>query len=392
MPTPFTDLAARAEKGVFIGVMSGTSMDGVDACAVDFSGNRPRVIAHKTVDLDDLDTDMRLLATGAPLDPLDTLDALGQMDARMAERVSACVNALLHEHDLHAHDIVAIGSHGQTLRHRPALDPAFTLQIGDPNRIAERTGIAVVADFRRRDMAAGGQGAPLVPPAHRALFGEQEGQEITLVTVNLGGIGNIAVMAPDAPLLGFDTGPANTLMDAWIKHHRGLSFDVNGQWAASGKPNESLLQQLLSEPFFRQVAPKSTGIEHFNLNWLRAQAGSWLETLPPEDIQATLAALTAHTIAESLRPWLSTSPGVLVVLAGGGAKNRMLTALIQDSIHTIRAGTRVKTSDVFGIDPQCVECAAFAWLARQFLLGEAGNAPSVTGAKGSRILGGFFPA
>ena len=389
---PFSDLAARAEKGVFIGVMSGTSMDGIDACAVDFSGKHARVIAHQTLDLGDLAKDMRLLALGNTPEHIDAIDFLGQLDARMAERVGECVLALLSEHRIQASDIVAIGSHGQTVRHRPALKPSFTLQIGDPNVIAERTGIAVVADFRRRDMAAGGQGAPLVPPAHRALFGAKEGEDSTFITVNLGGIGNIAVMTPDAPLLGFDTGPANTLMDAWIKQHSGLSFDESGQWAASGKPNEPLLQHLLSEPFFRQAPPKSTGIELFNLDWLRTQAAPWLETLPPEDIQATLASLTARTIAESLRPWLTASSEPLVVLAGGGARNKFLTDLIQDSIHDIRAGTRVETSDLFGIDPQCVECAAFAWLARQFLLGEGSNAPSVTGAEGLRILGGFFPA
>lgn len=389
---PFSDLAARAEKGVFIGVMSGTSMDGIDACAVDFSGKHARVIAHQTLDLGDLAKDMRLLALGDTPEHIDAIDFLGQLDAQMAERVGECVLALLSEHRIQASDIVAIGSHGQTVRHRPASTPSFTLQIGDPNVIAERTGIAVVADFRRRDMAAGGQGAPLVPPAHRALFGSKEGQDSALITVNLGGIGNIAVVAPDTPLFGFDTGPANTLMDAWIKLQRGLDYDENGQWAASGKLNEDLLQHLLKESFFQQPPPKSTGIELFNLDWLRSRAGHWLDTLPAEDIQSTLASLSAQTIAESLRPWLMASGDPLVVLAGGGARNRFLTSLIQESVQNIRAETRVETSDLFGIDPQCVECAAFAWLARQFLLGEAGNAPSVTGAEGLRILGGFFPA
>ena len=390
--SPFFDLAARAEKGIFIGVISGTSMDGIDACAVDFSGQPARVVAHQTLDLGDLTKDMRALALGKTPEHIDAIDFLGQLDAQMAERFGECVLALLSKHRIQASDVVAIGSHGQTVRHRPASTPSFTLQIGDPNIIAERTGIAVVADFRRRDMAAGGQGAPLVPPAHLALFGAKEGQNNVLITVNLGGIGNIAVMAPDMPLFGFDTGPANTLMDAWIKLQHGLDYDENGQWAATGKLNEDLLQHLLKEPFFQQAPPKSTGIELFNLDWLRARAEHQLDTLPAEDIQATLAALTAQTIAESLRPWLTASTDSLVILAGGGARNRFLTSLIQESVQNIRAGTRVETSDLFGIDPQCVECAAFAWLARQFLLGEAGNAPSVTGAEGLRILGGFFPA
>jgi anhydro-N-acetylmuramic acid kinase len=390
--SPFSDLTSRVEKGVFIGVMSGTSMDGIDACAVDFSSPRACVIAHQTLDLGDLATTMRMFALGKTPEHIDAIDLLGRLDAQMAERVSECVLALLKEHRILATDIVAIGSHGQTVRHRPTSTPSFTMQIGDPNVIAERTGIAVVADFRRRDMAAGGQGAPLVPPAHRALFGAEERKDDTLITVNLGGIGNIAVMAPDAPVFGFDTGPANTLMDAWIKLQRGLDFDADGLWAASGKSDDALLECLLAEPFFQQSTPKSTGIELFNLDWLRSRAGYRLDTLPAEDIQATLAALSARTIAESLRPWLSGPGEQSVVLAGGGAKNRFLTGLIRESVQNIRAGTKVETSDLFGIDPQCVECAAFAWLARQFLLGESGNAPSVTGAKGKRVLGGFFPA
>lgn len=388
----FSDLASRAEKGVFIGVMSGTSMDGVDACVVDFSGSHAHVIAHQTLDLSDLAKDMRALALGKNPEHIDAIDLLGQLDIQMGERISECVLALLSAHHIDACDILAIGSHGQTVRHRPASTPPFTLQIGDPNIIAERTGIAVVADFRRRDIAAGGQGAPLVPPAHRALFGADKNEDNMLITVNLGGICNIAVMAPNATLVGFDTGPANTLMDAWIKFKSGLDYDENGQWAASGKPNEALLHHLLYEPFFQQAPPKSTGVELFNLDWLHSRAGHWLDTLPAEDIQATLAALTAKTIAASLRPWLLASDTPLVVLAGGGARNRFLTNLIQESIKKIQAGSRVETSDLFGIDPQCVECAAFAWLARQFLLGKAGSAPSVTGAKGARILGGFFPA
>lgn len=389
---PFCDLAARAGTGIFIGVMSGTSMDGIDACAVDFSGEHPRVIGHQTLELGELAADMRALSLGKIPAHVDAIDFLGQMDARMAERISACVLALLSAHRIKAADVVAVGSHGQTIRHRPTANPSFTLQIGDPNLIAERTGIAVVADFRRRDMAAGGQGAPLVPPAHRALFGAMEGERSVLITVNLGGIGNIAVMAPDTPLFGFDTGPANALMDAWIKRQHGFDYDENGQWAASGKLNEELLQHLLKEPFFQQAAPKSTGIELFNLDWLYARAGHWLNTLPPEDIQSTLASLSAQTIAESLRPWLMDAGDPLVVLAGGGARNSFLIRLIRESVQNIRAETRVESSDYFGIDPHCVECAAFAWLARQFLLGEESNAPSVTGAKSVRTLGGFFPA
>lgn len=377
----------------FIGVMAGTSMDAVDACIVDFSTSRPRVIGHHALSLEDLRPDLSALAQGhGSADKVDAIDLLGQLDIRIAHRISDCVQALLEKQGLEAQDIAAIGCHGQTIRHRPNFTDAFTLQIGDPNTIAERTGIPVIADFRRRDMAAGGQGAPLVPPAHRILFGSDAIDE-ALIAVNLGGICNITVSRPNEDLIGFDTGPANTLMDAWIRRHKQCPYDEDGRWAASGALRTTLLARLLNEPYFHQPHPKSTGTEFFNLDWLAANAGDNLNQLPPEDVQATLLALTAQTLASAIRPWImaaSTRPRV--VLAGGGARNPTLVDAIRQTIRHLAPGTTIELSDQSGIDTQSVECAAFAWLARQFLLGQPGNAPSVTGARGARILGGYYPA
>lgn len=379
------------QSGLYIGVMSGTSMDAVDACVVDFSTPRPRVLAHHSASLDDLRPALTALAQGKT-DHVDPIDLWGRLDIQLAQRISECILALLAQQAWSAGDIEAIGCHGQTIRHRPNFTPAFTLQIGDPNTIAERTGIPVIADFRRRDMAAGGQGAPLVPPAHRVLFGTNAPDE-TLIAVNLGGICNITVSKPNHELTGFDTGPANTLMDAWIRRHKQLPFDQDGQWAASGTLNAPLLARLLDDPFFHEPHPKSTGIEYFNLDWLIEQAGAQLDQLPPEDVQATLLTLTARTLATAIQPW-ATETGMKprVILAGGGARNTRLIHAIQESIHHVAPHTPVALSDDSGIEAQHVECAAFAWLARQFLLGLSGNAPSVTGARGDRMLGGYYPA
>lgn len=379
----------------FIGVMSGTSMDAIDACIVDFSAARPRVTSHASRALTDLHDDLRALNPGRQTSTQsgqDIIDLLGQLDIRIAHRICECIEELLDQAGLGAEDIAAIGCHGQTIRHRPTLSTPFTLQIGDPNTIAERTGIPVIADFRRRDMAAGGQGAPLVPPAHRVLFGSDAPDE-TLIAVNLGGICNITVSRPNDELVGFDTGPANTLMDAWIRRHRDLAYDEDGRWAASGTLRTTLLARLMNEPYFHQPAPKSTGPEFFNLDWLLATAGDGLDQLPPEDIQATLLALTAQTLTAAIRPWvMAASTRPRVILAGGGARNPVLVAAIRQMIRHMAPEAVVELSDESGIDVQCVECAAFAWLARQFLLGQPGNAPSVTGARGPRILGGYYPA
>jgi anhydro-N-acetylmuramic acid kinase len=386
------DFKRRAMSGYFIGVMSGTSMDAVDACIVDFSARQPQVIAHYSAPLDDLRDELRAAALGAPvLTHGDAIDNLGQLDIRMAQRISECVNTLVQQSGLAKHEIIAVGCHGQTIRHRPVQTPPFTLQIGDPNTIAELTGLNVIADFRRRDMAAGGQGAPLVPLAHQALFA-CESISAPLIFVNLGGICNVTIITPDAPLLGFDTGPANALMDAWIGAHLNLPFDANGAWANKGVIDTTLLSRLMQAPYFHAQPPKSTGIEQFNLAWLRAVAAEDLARLAPEDVQATLAALTARTLASAIAPWLGSNLPTRIILAGGGARNGHLVEAITQAVRAISPASTLERSDAHAIDPQCVECAAFAWLARQFLLGLAGNAPSVTAARGERVLGGFYPA
>ncbi|MGC8697279.1 MAG: anhydro-N-acetylmuramic acid kinase [Halothiobacillus sp.] len=386
------DFKRRAISGYFIGVMSGTSMDAVDACIMDFSARQPQVIAHYSASLDDLRDELRALALGTPtLSHGDVIDHLGQLDIRMARRISECVNTLVQQSGLAKHEIVAVGCHGQTIRHRPTQTYPFTLQIADPNTIAELTGIAVIADFRRRDLAAGGQGAPLVPLAHQALFAFESSAR-PVIFVNLGGICNVSIITPDAPLLGFDTGPANTLMDAWISAHLNLPFDANGDWAKTGVIDTALLGRLMQAPYFHAQPPKSTGIEAFNLAWLHAVAADDLARLAPEHVQATLAALTAHTLALAIAPWLDPNQATKIILAGGGARNAHLVDAIAQAVRAISPDSTPITSDHLAIDPQCVECAAFAWLARQFLLGLAGNAPSVTGARGERILGGFYPA
>lgn len=381
----------EAAREWFIGAMTGTSIDALDLCLCDFSTTPPRVIAHHREPLGaTLTAQLRRLARGAPREPadspaVDTIDLFGIADRRLAETTAAGVGRLLEQAGVAPASVRAIGSHGQTVRHRPDWgDESFTLQLGDPSRIAERTGIPVAADFRRRDLAAGGQGAPLAPPAHAALFPPgPEGR----VVVNLGGIANVSLLRPGRPVLGFDTGPANTLMDAWHARHRGGPFDRDGRWAASGQVDDTLLATLLADPFFAAAAPKSTGPEHFHLDWLRARAGERLAALPPENVQATLLELTVESLAEAIAPWLGEHPSMPVTLCGGGAHNQRLVARLRE-----RLGTTVESSAALGIAAECVEGAVFAWLARQLLAGQPGNAPGVTGADGPRILGGIYPA
>ena len=378
--------------GYYIGVMSGTSMDAIDACLVQFDPPAPiRIVAHAARDLTDLRPRLLALHHGETTrSDFDCLDELGTLETLLAERTAELVLALLEQAGVAADQVHAIGQHGQTLRHRPNLSTPFTLQIGNPSLIAERTGIAVIADFRRRDLAAGGQGAPLVPTAHRAFF-KSISADAALITVNLGGIANIAVLLPDQPLVGFDTGPANTLLDGWIRSQRGAPFDDRGAFAASGQAHEGLLAALLADPYFTAPPPKSTGTEIFNLNWLSQRAGDWLTQLAPEDIQASLSELTARSLLNGMHPYLARSQQTTVVLAGGGAYNTDLVQRIRTGLNALAPHAELRLSSEFGIAPECAECAAFAWLARQFLLREAGNEPSVTGAAGARILGGLYP-
>ncbi|MGH8492854.1 MAG: anhydro-N-acetylmuramic acid kinase [Moraxellaceae bacterium] len=366
---------------LYIGLMSGTSMDAIDAVLVDFAQGL-RLIGTHSVPLPD-GLKARLITLSQP--GADEIEKLGRTDVELGRLFASAAQGVLDSSEHHAAEVRAIGSHGQTIRHRPQGTHPFTLQITDPNTIAEITGIAVVADFRRRDMAAGGQGAPLVPAFHASVFGHESHHRIAL---NLGGIANITVLPARHPeqAYGFDTGPANTLMDAWSQLKRGISYDAGGEWAASGDVHTGLLQKMLTHDYLKRPAPKSTGREDFNLAWLQTQLASLAENIADEDVQATLLELTAVSVAKAVNN--TGLPQGELLLCGGGAFNTALWHRLQDLLP---AWTLHSTAD-FGLAPSWVEAAAFAWLARQTLRGLPGNLAAVTGAAGPRILGGIYPA
>jgi anhydro-N-acetylmuramic acid kinase len=363
----------------YIGLMSGTSLDGIDAVLLQQSDSGWRIsdVRHQ-------DYEPQLLARlrAAIEQPhLLGINELGELDTLVGEAFAQAALALQKHCGLATAQIRAIGSHGQTVRHQPHGTAPFTLQIGDPNVIAERTGIDVVADFRRRDVAAGGEGAPLVPAFHSAVFGAV-GK--TRVVVNIGGIANITVLPVSGPILGFDTGAGNCLMDGWMQRHFDQAFDKGGALACTGMVCEPLLGILLAEPYLQRQPPKSTGRELFHLSWLDAQLDSLGQQLTVADVQATLCEFTARSIAAAILSWAAGATDVVV--CGGGAFNTQL-------LHRLRAclpELLVQTSDALGLAPLQVEAAAFAWLAHQRLLGAAGNLPSVTGAKGPRPLGAIY--
>jgi anhydro-N-acetylmuramic acid kinase len=362
----------------FIGVISGTSVDSIDVALMEFEP-APRVLGwHNHPIADDIRQQLYRLQTPAQ-DELTTAMAL---DVRLGHLFADAVLALLAQNELPASAVAAIGSHGQTLRHVPDGPAPTTWQIGDPNLIAERTGITTVADFRRRDMAAGGQGAPLVPAFHASVFRHPARQRAIL---NLGGIANLTLLPAgnELPVIGFDTGPANALLDAWIGQHQQQRYDRDGEWAASGHVHPGLLERLLSDPYFARPAPKSTGREYFNLTWLQPALESFAE-LAPRDVQATLCELSARSVAEALQASMKSVDEVLV--CGGGVHNRQLMQRLQELLEPAKVGSTAEA----GIDPDRVEAAAFAWLARQTLNGQAGNLPSVTGAAHPVVLGGVY--
>lgn len=364
---------------LYLGLMSGTSLDGIDVALLDFTPQPPLLLAAKTFPLP-ASLRSELLALCQPGE--NEIERLGRADRALGEACAAAALTLLRESGTAAHQVSAIGSHGQTIRHQPQGDDAFTLQIGDPATIAERTGITTVADFRRRDIAAGGEGAPLVPPFHRALFGGARNRAV----VNIGGIANITALPADGSLLGFDTGPGNTLLDGWVAQHRGEAYDLDGAWAASGMVHAALLQRLLGEPFLHQPPPKSTGRELFQLAWL-TQHLAQLDTVPAAaDVQATLAELTAVTIAMAI----DALPCAIneVYVCGGGAYNRDLMRRLEQQLHPRLLASTAQ----LGLAPEWVEAAAFAWLARRTLAGLPGNEPTVTGAAHPRILGAIHQA
>ncbi|WP_431793187.1 anhydro-N-acetylmuramic acid kinase [Xanthomonas oryzae pv. oryzae] len=367
---------------LYLGLMSGTSADGIDAALVRFAEDTHRrceLVAGTTVAWEPQLRET-LVALGQGAETV-AIDALGQLDAQVGLAFAAAANQLIRDSGVERRRIRAIGSHGQTIRHRPEADPAFTWQIGDASRIAEHTGITTVADFRRRDVAAGGQGAPLMPAFHMAMLGA--GDEDSAV-LNLGGIGNLTLIARDGAVLGFDTGPANALLDSWCQRHHGTPFDAEGAFAASGRVDAALLQALLADPWFALPPPKSTGREQFHLDWVLQAMGS--ARLDAADVQATLLELTAASVADALLRLQPSTRRVLV--CGGGVRNPVLLARLAARLP----GVVVESSARYGLDPDYLEAMGFAWLAAELLAGRAANLPSVTGAAGPRLLGAIYPA
>ena len=364
-----------ADRDLYVGLMSGTSLDGVDAVLADFSRSRFRTLGHAHVPFDAaLRGDLLALTTTGP----DEIERAGRLGRELAERYAQSVAAVLSKASVNAADIRAIGCHGQTVRHRPA--QGFTVQIGNPALLAERTGVAVVADFRSRDMAAGGQGAPLVPAFHAVAFGAASEDR---AVVNIGGIANITLLPRSAPPLGFDTGPGNCLMDGWAARHLGKPYDANGAWGGGAKPIPALVAKMLGEPYFGMPPPKSSGRELFNDAWL----GSLLDGAEDaQSVQASLLELTAESISRAIES--ASTPVSRLIVCGGGAHNDALMRRLQ-----ARLSPRVvESSAAHGLEVDQVEAAAFAWLAWRATEGLPGNVPEVTGAKGPRILGAIYPA
>ena len=367
---------------LYIGLMSGTSADGIDAVLVEFSQTKPHVIAtHYTPYPETLR--QQILALCQPGE--NEIQRLGELDTLLGTLLSEAANSLIHSQSLTAKAIRAIGSHGQTIRHAPNQPHRFTLQIGDPNTIAALTGITTVADFRRKDVACGGQGAPLVPAFHHDAFASASTPR---AIVNIGGMANVTLLptAFTTRLIGFDTGPGNALLDGWIQTHQQQTHDQNGAWGAQGTLQKTLLTQCLSDPYFQLPPPKSTGREHFNQAWLRHQLASLPSSFTPRDIQATLTELTAQTIVNAIASHL---PSGDILVCGGGAHN---TFLMNRLTALAAPAFQVRSTESDGIHPDWVEAIAFAWLAKRTLEKKSGNLPSVTGANQASILGGIYYA
>ncbi|MDO8334851.1 MAG: anhydro-N-acetylmuramic acid kinase [Nitrosomonas sp.] len=365
------------EPAFYIGIMSGTSLDGVDAVLIDFSAVSPVLIQTFFCPYDDL-LRAQLLSLHQP--DYDELNRAAILSNQLSRLYAEATVGILRKTGIKSQQIVAIGCHGQTIRHCPEAEKSYTIQLVNAALLAELTQITVVVDFRSRDIAAGGQGAPLVPAFHQAVFSNPECHR---VIVNIGGIANITSLDPYTKIIGFDCGPGNILMDAWCLRHLGKTYDENGQWAATGQIIPDLLEKLLADDFFLRLPPKSTGRELFNVTWLeKALSGDEA----PQDVQATLLQLTAMTIAQSIAEYCSTAEEVY--LCGGGAHNSVLL----NRLTEMMPDKTVALTDQLGVAADWVEAFAFAWLAQQTLLRKAGNLAAVTGAKGDRILGAIYPA
>ncbi len=361
-----------AAKSFYIGLMSGTSLDGVDGVITDFAGTPCSAYIPFSATLK-----CELLALQSPGANEIHREALAA--DQLVHRYAECVAELLRAAGASAAEVRAIGAHGQTIRHQPAA--GYTRQINHPALLAELTGIDVIADFRSRDIAAGGQGAPLVPAFHQSVFGSRSHSR---VIVNIGGISNVSILGADGSVSGFDTGPGNVLMDAWVYQHQGKAYDADGQWASSGQVIDALLARLLDEDFFRQAPPKSTGRDLFHPAWLKDKLSGFPEARP-QDVQATLAALTARCIADAIRRFAKDCDAVFI--CGGGAYNAHLMQRLSGELPQV-----VQSTAALGISPTHVEALAFAWLAQRFCDRQPGNLPSVTGARGERLLGALYPA
>ena len=367
----------------YLGIMSGTSLDGVDIALTDIQSNQTKLIA---ADFTPMPANLREKVTALIQSGETTLQALGELDHQFGLLYADCVNAFLHKHQLKPEQIEAIGCHGQTVWHSPKGQFPFTMQIGDMNLLAAKTGITVVGDLRRKDMAFGGQGAPLVPAFHQAVFFDPNWATVVL---NIGGISNVSLLIPEQPVIGFDTGTGNTLLDQWIEKYQGKAYDKNGEWAASGQVNSDLLAALLDEDFFQLPPPKSTGRELFNLVWLENKIQKIAEkttALLPQDVQATLAEFTVQSIVLSINNIQTTLPCRLLV-CGGGAKNQA----IMNGLKQALPNWRIQLTTELNLDIDYVEAAAFAWLAYRRMHNLPANLPSVTGATSAVSLGAIFP-
>lgn len=372
---------------LYLGIMSGTSLDGVDLALVDFF-EKPNLVASGFVPMpEDLRANLaELLKSGET-----SLQKLGEIDHHLGVLYADCVNDFLVKNQLEASQITAIGCHGQTVWHAPQGNFPFTMQIGDMNLVAARTGITTVGDFRRKDMAMGGQGAPLVPAFHEAVFARPN--QFTVV-LNIGGISNISVLDPKSETIGYDVSVGNALMDSWIEKHLGKRYDKNAEWAKTGEVISELLAEMLSEPFLQLPPPKSTGRELFNLAWLEKQFANLTAKSPassvanfkPEDIQYTLAEFTAQSITRELSQW-KNEPNKVLLVCGGGARN----PLLMERFNVLLPDWHVGTTNDYGVDVDYVEAAAFAWLAFQRMENLPSNMPSVTGALQAVSLGVIFP-
>ena len=360
--------------------MSGTSLDAIDAVIVDFSSTTPLLeLTHSH----EIPTTLKakIIETIHP-DWIGSLAQIGELNHQLGQLFADSVNSLIEKSNCSPQEIAAVGSHGQTVWHQPFGENPFSMQLGDANLISEHTGITTIADFRSRDIAAGGQGAPLVPAFHHSLFSHPEKNRGIL---NIGGIANISFLPSEedgGQVIGFDTGPGNGLMDAWISRHKSKTYDKYGAWASSGNVIRSVLNTLLSDDYFSMPPPKSTGKEAFNLQWLETKLDDNIHQFKPKDIQATLTELTAQTIADNINENYDE-----LYICGGGIRNEFLMSRIQYHLPNLPITSTIE----LGVDPEWMEAIAFAWLAKQTAEGKAGNLPTTTGARGDRVLGAIYP-